>query len=875
MDILASIVQHVIIFINHEGDIRLTGGRNNSEGNVEIYHNGTWGAICDKYFDEEDAIVFCRQLGFATLVDIYCCSTFDRYQNATNQKTIYWVDNLDCTGYETHINQCLFTQWQNDKCSGDHFKDLDFNCKIALDLFVRVLDDPCLLLSSCQHGQCKMDDQNAAYCECYKGYTGEACDIVDSCFSSPCPLNATCVNYKKNGYSCMCPQGYYGKYCHQGIVKDSDIRLINKTSPSEGVLQIYKSGRWTEICVRSFNYAEANVACYQLGYLGAVSGHCCQFSVSRTDSKICTNSFRCHGTEKSIANCQQIKQSNQVTQVDVSIRCTNNPCLIQRFCVHGKCRPLNRYRYECLCDAGFTGQRCDQANQINGSIRLAGGRTEWQGRLEMIYRGRWLPVCPHEFNVMSALVSTVCKQLTNWTIGNYSFCRDTDGYSHGQRYPYYVICYHHQKSLNQCTQIQSHNARSIGKKCSHGRKCSDVICIQCLGDPCRSSPCIHGRCQANEKAYRCICSPNYIGQHCQQYDYCAQHQCSFNSTCINLKYGLVCQCPNGYYGINCQNDNPCSIYGRDCSLHGHCLTINQSTYQCVCDDSYYGRNCEFQDTGLNFMNSNNKNKSATNASQQSYSNQKSIIQCLQRTLGLPCASSPCSHFTNATCIDVTEPFISYTCLCPNGYYNGEKCVKGMINIYSLNLLIYTLIDLDIPATHIQIRANTTSISLSRSIKLECTAYGLPPPSLTWWKNDLMLSDNESQISIIKFSSSYRSKLVAIIENSTSMDNGSYWCQASNHLNQMKANQIIELGNCFKEDLCAHGYCYTKNGYFYCNCSENYTGNYCEKALCLSNSSTCTLGVKCVGDFGNTGCRHRSQITAKGQHNNMYIYIHIY
>ena len=46
--------------------MRLSGGFNPFEGRVEICINREWGTVCDGGWDDNDAKVVCRQLGFIT-----------------------------------------------------------------------------------------------------------------------------------------------------------------------------------------------------------------------------------------------------------------------------------------------------------------------------------------------------------------------------------------------------------------------------------------------------------------------------------------------------------------------------------------------------------------------------------------------------------------------------------------------------------------------------------------------------------------------------------------------------------------------------------------------------------------------------------------
>ena len=57
-----------------DGDVRLQDGTQPSNGRVEICQHGIWQSVCSSHWDQNDAVVVCRQLGYDSEGTCILCS---------------------------------------------------------------------------------------------------------------------------------------------------------------------------------------------------------------------------------------------------------------------------------------------------------------------------------------------------------------------------------------------------------------------------------------------------------------------------------------------------------------------------------------------------------------------------------------------------------------------------------------------------------------------------------------------------------------------------------------------------------------------------------------------------------------------------------
>ena len=104
-----------------QGAVRFVNGTNAAEGTVEVCIGGRYGTVCDDHWDELDARVVCRQLGYSGEAVALKRAFFGR----SLSRPIY-LDNVGCNGSEPSLLNCAANEVGINNC--DHSEDAGVRC---------------------------------------------------------------------------------------------------------------------------------------------------------------------------------------------------------------------------------------------------------------------------------------------------------------------------------------------------------------------------------------------------------------------------------------------------------------------------------------------------------------------------------------------------------------------------------------------------------------------------------------------------------------------------------------------------------------------------------------------------------------------------
>ena len=104
-----------------EGAIRLVNCTNAADGTVEVCIGGRYGTVCDDRWDELDARVVCRDLGYSG----GAVPLKQAFFGGSPSRPIH-LDNVRCSGSETSLLSCAANPVGVNNC--DHSEDAGVKC---------------------------------------------------------------------------------------------------------------------------------------------------------------------------------------------------------------------------------------------------------------------------------------------------------------------------------------------------------------------------------------------------------------------------------------------------------------------------------------------------------------------------------------------------------------------------------------------------------------------------------------------------------------------------------------------------------------------------------------------------------------------------
>ena len=83
----------------------MTGGSTAYEGQVEVFINGQWGAVCSDGIGPSEAETLCQSLGYGPVKSIINDTTF-----GNNTVILIGISNLRCSENYDHFMKCTFNE---------------------------------------------------------------------------------------------------------------------------------------------------------------------------------------------------------------------------------------------------------------------------------------------------------------------------------------------------------------------------------------------------------------------------------------------------------------------------------------------------------------------------------------------------------------------------------------------------------------------------------------------------------------------------------------------------------------------------------------------------------------------------------------------
>ncbi|XP_065434821.1 scavenger receptor cysteine-rich type 1 protein M130-like isoform X3 [Chrysemys picta bellii] len=340
-----------VVCSGHPESLRLLNGESQCDGRVEISLHGVWSRVLDDQWDMNDASVVCRQLQCGVAEKAYNPPTSERGTGLVGLRSV------QCAGNETNLMLCIISTSEAEQpgiaedvgvvCS--EFTDLRLvsgsDCAGRLEVFYSgtwgsVCDSPMdsvTMAFICKHLDC--GDRGTLLKEFTHGrgsgptwVDGVRCDKQHSslwqCPSDPWKQQS-CNRVEETHIACegrkgKPPQTLFTECPNSTSCTDQEkLRVVGGEDGCSGRVEVWYRGSWGTVCDDSWDMADANVVCKQLGCGSAVSAPG-EAAFGEGSGPIWVEMLNCRGTESSLWDCcsKPWGESNCDHKEDAAVNCS-------------------------------------------------------------------------------------------------------------------------------------------------------------------------------------------------------------------------------------------------------------------------------------------------------------------------------------------------------------------------------------------------------------------------------------------------------------------------------------------------------------------------------------------------------------------------